>query len=216
VGGVRLAGAQIGYLVCDGGHFEENPRGQALNANGAEIKDGVFLEEGFSALGEVNLVGAHIAGPLECSGGSFQNPGGIALYADKAEIEGSVLLKEGFSATGEVNLLGAQIGSNLECYGGSFKNPSADAKALNAASAKIGANVLLKDGCWEGDINLVGAQIEGNLECSGGRFTTLHFANMTVKQAFIWQSVRGFTKLDLQGASVGLLSDDDRSWPENR
>jgi hypothetical protein len=213
VGGVRLAGARIGYLVCDRGHFL-NPRGQALNANGAEIKS-VFLTNGFSASGEVNLVGAHITtGNLECSGGSFQNPGGIALYADKAEIKGSILLKTKFSATGEVNLLGAHIGSNLECDGGSFKNPGA--KALNAAGAEIGANVLLRDGCSaEGEINLVGAQIEGNLECTDARFTKLSFANMTVKQAFIWQGVRGFSTLDLQGVSVGLLSDDEASWPGN-
>jgi hypothetical protein len=95
VGEVRLAGAKIGYLICDGGHFV-NPGRQALNANGAEIKGGVFLRNRFSASGEVNLVGAHIAGALECSGGSFQNPGGRALYADKAEIKASAFLNAGF------------------------------------------------------------------------------------------------------------------------
>jgi hypothetical protein len=212
-GDVRLAGAQIGFMVCDGGRFH-NSRGQALNVNGARIRGGVFLRQGFAATGEVNLVGVHIGGSLECTGGSFQNPAGSALNADTADIEGSVLLKTGFSATGEVTLRRAHIGSNLECYGGSFANPGG--RALNGAGAEIKGDVFLYDSsCAEGQINLELAHIEGGLVCTDGRFRDLHFAAMTVKRAFIWQRVQSFTTLDLRGASVWALSDDEESWPAN-
>jgi hypothetical protein len=208
-GGVRLAASRMGVLNCIGGHFN-NPGHQALNANGVEIKGGAFLTQGFSAAGEVNLVGAHI-GTLDCTGGSFQNPGGNALSADKAEIKGSVFLRLGFSAAGEVNLLGAHIESNLECYGGTFNNPGG--KALNASGARFGAYVMLQESKFAGEIKLVGAEIGANLDCTQGQFSALAFATMSVKQVFIWRGVQSFSTLDLQGASVGALSDDESGWP---
>jgi hypothetical protein len=213
VGQVRLAGAQIGFLFCDGGRFN-GKGGQALNASGADIKGGVFLRGCSVIEGEVNLTGAHIRGPLDCSGSSFQNPGGKALIADKAEIEGSVFLKR-FSAEGEVNLRSANIGSNLECTNGSFHNPGG--ASLDAAGAAFSGYVMLNDGFRaDGRISMKGARIEGGLDCTGGGFAALDFATMTVKQAFIWRSVQSVTILDLQGASAGILSDDEKSWPANR
>jgi len=59
-GEVRLTGAQIGGdLGCNGGIFKNEP-GVALKANGIHVAGGLFMEEGFSAIGTVDLQDAHV------------------------------------------------------------------------------------------------------------------------------------------------------------
>ncbi len=142
-GVVRLLGARItGQLICAGGRFD-NPGGDALVADGAEIRGSVRLDAGFHATGQVGLAGARISGDVSCSGGRFDNPEGIALSAEKAEIDDSVLLNknklsggtDGFHATGEVRLLSARIGDQLNCSGGWFENPRGTALSVQEARA---------------------------------------------------------------------------------
>ena len=117
---MRLLGAQIGgSLECDGATFD-GKAGDALSADGAVIKGGVFLNKGFTATGQVRLLGAQIGGSLECDGATFDGKAGDALSASGAVIKGSVFLNNGFTATGQVRLLGVQIGGNLECDGATF------------------------------------------------------------------------------------------------
>ncbi len=151
-GEVRLLGAQIGGdLDCPGGTFKNPPQkdvresGKALNADRANVKDDVFLNEGFTAEGEVRLVGAQIGGSLDCSGGTFENPpqkdlpaSGDALNADRVDVKGGVFLRDGFTAEGEVRLGSAQIGGDLDCRGGTFSG-------LDAYTATIKGNSFWSD-----------------------------------------------------------------------
>ncbi len=101
-----------------------------LNAQGTEVKGGVFLRNGFEATGEVSLSGASIGGNFDCFDGCFSNKGGEALNAEEAEVKGGVFLNNGFEAIGEVRLLGASIGGQLDCSDGCCSNENGH--ALNA------------------------------------------------------------------------------------
>jgi hypothetical protein len=130
-GEVRFLGARIGgNLECDGATFENRAQdgvagGNSLNVDGAVVKGGVFLRNGFSAKGEVRLLNAQIGGHLDCNGATFENPSGYALNADSAVVKGSIFLMSGlnakrkagvrFSAKGDVRLPGVEIGGDLAC-----------------------------------------------------------------------------------------------------
>ncbi|HRF57285.1 MAG TPA: hypothetical protein PLV58_07795, partial [Campylobacterales bacterium] len=129
-----FVGAQIGSnLECTKGTFE-NPNGDALTCNGAEIKGGVFLTDGFNAKGKVDFGSAQIGSVLVCTNGTFENPNGDALNCDSAKIESNVFLRDGFNAKGIVNFAATQIGGSLVCTNakidGVFDLDSAKAKDL--------------------------------------------------------------------------------------
>ncbi len=105
----------------------------SIAADGAHVKNSIFLRSGFHAGGEVRLAAARIGGNLECDGSTFENPvrsgapgSGFALVADGAIVDGAVFLRNGFNAEGEVRLVGAQVGGYVECTRATFKNPHQD------------------------------------------------------------------------------------------
>jgi hypothetical protein len=144
-------------------------RVQSVTADGANVKGGVFLHDGFCAEGEVRLSGAQIGGDLTCSRGTFKNPGKDALSAERADVKGSVFLRDGFSAEGAVRLVNAQIGGDLDCSGGTFKNPDGDALAADRADVK-GSLFLRHDFRAEGEVLLLGVQVGSNLDCGRSTF----------------------------------------------
>lgn len=126
--------------------------------------------------------------------GRFLNEGAIALFADGIKVEGSVHLSENFLAKGEVRLVGATIDSVLTCCKGRFINPNG--LALSADRVKVSDNVFLNDGFTAtGTVCLSGAAI--------GRY-------------FVWAGVLSPTAatLDLRSARIGILRDDEESWPD--
>lgn len=169
-----------------------------LDAQGARVRDDIFLGGGFKAEGQVNLIQAHIGGDLDCSGGKFLNPPGQgsddgAIVADGISVGGQLLLTRYlsgepnnshvryFHAEGEVRLLLAQIGMNLDCSGGIFLNPPIEGcptsgRALSADGIVVKGSVFLKKvlravGFYaEGEVRLLDAQVGGSLECEGGTF----------------------------------------------
>jgi hypothetical protein len=156
-GEVRLLGARIGGgLGCNAGRFE-NPGGDALSCDGAEITGDVFLHNGFHASGAVRLLGARIGGDLACDGGRFDNPKGVALHCDRVETKGGVFLHNGFHASGEVRLLGARIGGDLDCNGGRFEKPKG--VALQCDGAIITGAFFLGGGAHFDGISLGPAKI---------------------------------------------------------
>ncbi len=100
-GEVRLMGAQIGgSFECNGGTFKNPPQmgahqktlsgtGDALSADRAILRGGVYLGTGFTADGEVRLHGARVAGDLFCSGGRFS-----IVSAQAAVIEGGLIWRK--------------------------------------------------------------------------------------------------------------------------
>jgi len=94
--------------------------GDALVADRLTTTGGVFLRDGFAAVGTVRLLGARIGGDLDCVGGAFRGAK-VALDAERLITTGSVFLRDGFEAAGTVQLLGARIGGDLVCDGGAFR-----------------------------------------------------------------------------------------------
>ena len=193
-GEVILLGAEIeGDLDCINSEFI-NPNATALGADGLKVKGAVFLKDGCKVEGAVRLLGAEIGKNLECDKSEFINPKANALHADGLKVNGGVFLRNGFKAEGEVRLLGAEIGGDLVCDKSEFINPNAT--ALNADGLKVIGNVFLSNGFKaEGRIGLVGAIING------------HFVYTGVK------SPEG-AELDLRSAKIGVLFDEEKSWPK--
>jgi len=192
-GEVRLPGARIGgNLECDGSEFI-NEEGMALNGDGLKVDGCVFLKNGFKGEGEVNLIGARIGGNLECTKGQFINEGKMALSGDGLKVEGSVYFMNGFKAEGEVRLLGARIGGSLECDGSEFINK--EERALSGDGLKVEGHVFFRGGFEvEGKVSLIKATIGGG---------------------FQWWGIKSQkeVELDLRSAKIGVLWDEEKSWP---
>ncbi|WP_074309534.1 hypothetical protein [Micromonospora cremea] len=180
-GTIRLAAAHVGTLDCRGARWE-NGTGPALDADGLQVDQSVFLNDGFtatspSARGTVRLLGAHIGGQLNCGGAQLRNTAGPALNADNLRTDRDVLLSNGFTATsaseqGTIRLLGAHIGS---LSGGGARLTNTAGPVLDADGLTVDRDVALDGGFtatgtseW-GTIGLAGAHIGGLLACGGAR-----------------------------------------------
>jgi sRNA-binding regulator protein Hfq len=192
-GEVRFPGAVLGGdFDCINGKFI-NENGKAILADRIDLKGGVFLRDGFKAEGETRFLRATIGGDFDCTKGEFVNKDGKAISADGAGIKGYVFLKNGFKAEGEVRFLGATIGRDFDCEKGEFINE--DGKAIFGDGMGVKGNVFLRGGFKaEGTVSLVGAVVGGH---------------------FIWTDVDLTEKtiLDLRNAKMGVLWDDEKSWP---
>ncbi len=130
----------------------------------------LWLDKGFSVLGEVELTSAHIGGQLDCTGGHFSNPNGSALSADGLTVDAGMFCRKGFFATGEVHLLNAHIRGQLDCTGGHFSN--AGGVVITADEVTIDGSLLCREEfSATGEVRLLGAHISGVLDCTDGHFS---------------------------------------------
>ncbi|MEV4659740.1 hypothetical protein [Micromonospora sp. NPDC049301] len=180
-GTVRLAAARVGTLDCRGARWE-NSTGPALDADGLQVDQSVFLNGGFtatspSARGTVRLLGAHVGSQLNCGGARLENTLGPALNADNLRVDRDVLLSNGFTATsaseqGTIRLIGAHIGS-LSAGGARLTNTAGP--VLDGDGLTVDRDVALDRGFtassasdW-GGVCLAGAHIGGLLACGGAQ-----------------------------------------------
>jgi len=210
-GEIHLLGARIeGVLHCSGAKLKAT--GNALSADGAKIDGGVFLNNGFDSEGAIRLLGAEITGNLECDGAKLKAKVD-ALIVDNAKIGGNVFIRGGFESEGEIRLLGAKITGQLVCAGAKLK---AQGNALIVENAKIGGSVFLTDGFMsKGMIRLSGAEITGDLLITCAKVAGVRCQNMVVKGDLAWQRIKKSNDiyLNLTGARVKNLRDDQMSWP---
>jgi len=197
-----LDNATLPILMFRGCHLP------GLSVQRATIKGNVFLDQGFTASGEVNFSGATIDGQLICTDGTFNNSDGCALNAQSAAIKGGVFLHDGFIATGMVDFNSATIDGQLNCENGTFNNPNGD--ALNVYSATIDGGVLLTDGFTAtGMVDFKGAIIGGQLNCKNGSFHNperhaLNAQGATIKgSVFLDSSFTATGTVDFIGAIIG-------------
>jgi hypothetical protein len=170
---VRLPGARIGgSLECDGGYFGgQNKDGDGLMCDSIEARGGVFLRNGFTAVGTVRLPGAKVA-RLDCSKGHFggRAVSGHALRCDSIEIGENIELSNGFRAAGVVWLVGAKIGGDLNCRNGHFDGHSRRGGLV--CEGIVCKTVFLNMGFVAfSTVNLLGARIGGDVVCVGGIFS---------------------------------------------
>lgn len=221
-GTIRLLAAHVGTLDFSGARLE-NTTGPALEADGLQVDQSVFLRDGFIATstserGTIRLLGAQIGGQLNCGGARLENTIGPALNADNLQVDQDMLLHRGFVATsageqGTIRLLGARAGV-LNCSGARLENTTGP--ALEADHLQVDRDVALDGGFAAtsagelGTIQLPGAHIGGVLYCGGGRLenTTgpaLNAAGLRVVQDVFLDD--GFTATSAGGHTVLVLAD---------
>jgi hypothetical protein len=137
------------------------------------------------------------------------------LQADRLEARGGVSLKS-VELTGEVRLSGSRLGGNLSLDGASIS--CAKATALVADSIEV-KSVELRGATIAGETRMTAARIDGDLDLTGARLShpdgeALHLNRTVVRGGFF---LRGGAEiagaLDLTGASIDTLHDDEASWP---
>jgi hypothetical protein len=190
-GQLRLHGSIIGGSIqCDGGQFL-NAGKNAFFAPMIKVHGDVSLCD-VIVNGEVNFQGANIDGVLECDRSQFINKEGKALLAEGLNAVGGVHLRNNFKAEGEVSLMSAVLDKDLYCTNGHFLNESG--YALLAEHIKIKGKAFL-----------------GAVEVKG----LVSFAFAEIEGPFKWTNVvlRENVTLDLRHARMGVLWDDEASWP---
>src|SRR5277367_867274 len=163
----------------------------ALNLALATIKGSVNLSVGFEADGEVELYQSRIGADLNCISGHFFNPGNVAIDAIGTEIAGLVNL------------------SGSESTGFSFKHggPVKVNGHLRFRATRMGALIV-----WQA---IFSGAATTPLGSAPGLPHGLEMTDISVRGPFMWQDVtmESGTQLDLRGASMELLGDQERSWP---
>jgi hypothetical protein len=138
------------------------------------------------------------------------------LQADRLEARGGVSLK-GAELGGEVRLSGSRLGGNLSLDGASITYAGGTALVADAIEVK---SVELRGATIAGEIRMTSARVDGDFDLTGARLShpggeALHL-NRTVVRGGLF--LRGGAEikgaLDLTGASVDTLHDDEASWPK--
>lgn len=222
-GQVALRGAKIGgTVICSGGKFY-NQGGSAIDADGIEVNGSVNFNKGFRAYGEVRLNGAIIGGDLDCQGGVFYNRKAKALTIDGGEIGRNLRVDSGFRANGQVWLVNTNIAGNLYCRNACCLCSSSNIGSIVADGVNIQQSVLFDMGFrTNGIVMLNGATVGGELSFTfarflGKRINGLSAVRTTINDSLHWQHISKTdkTQLDLRHARVGILADEETSWPSN-
>lgn len=226
---VNLMGAMIGgALDCSRGTFR-CPGGDsavAIAADGMVVRGSVFLNDRFSAIGEVRLMNASIGGNLTCTEGHFEGRAdgrGLrhALSADGIAVKGEVCLGKGFAAIGEVRFVGSQIDGNLDCtgavLGGGVQDGESTQAVLSADGSHIRGQVFLNSSFRaKGDVQFIGARVDKGFECIGIDIDgCLSIEGAVVQGGFHWLDVKNpqSATLILANTSASRLLDEPTSWP---
>lgn len=227
-GTIRLNGAMIKkHFECSGSRILTS--GNAISLEGATVEGDVLLKpfpsghptRRFISTGSIRMNGVTIKGDLNCAGAIIclqaVNTEGSGFYLDRAVISGSVHFGTGFRANREVRAVDASIGRSLECPGAHLAR---DGYALNLNRTRIGGSVLCDDGfCCQGTIRMDNAQIASDLSFFRASVGSVSCEGMKLNGDLIWASVSDSGKagkyLNVAGASVKNIRDDNCSWPKS-
>jgi hypothetical protein len=227
---IKLGGTEIPYLELDGSYTRE------IHASGLHVRNNLSMGKGFHAVGGIFLDHAKIGLDLDFGGARLRyakNPEArfldqlrVTLFAYLIQVGGNVWLNRGFESDGAVDLGGAKIGGNLHFDSGRFINPGNVAIAVPGASVD---GVIFLSNFGPGDEVEVDGVANFSSDRVGDSFIVDHVkfdgsvgdqhgfdgAGMTVARSFIWHHVtlKNDAQLDLSDAAVGVLLDDEESWP---
>jgi hypothetical protein len=214
----HVRAAFLRFLIL-GGDEEHRPHEKGVRVSGGWIS-GVLDLEGARISRDIGLKDCRfdavpvlryaVIDNLLLDGSSL--PG---LQMERLEARGGVSLK-GAELRGEVQLSGSRIGGNLSLDGASF---SCDGRAALVADGIDVRSVELRGASVAGETRMTSARISGDLDLTGARLSypdgeALHL-NRTVVGGGLF--LRGGAQingaLDLTGASIDTLHDDEASWP---
>lgn len=163
-GEVRLLGAHIGGCLSFDEAEIDNPSGDALATDGAQIYGDVTCRK-LRAMGQLHISGTHIRGQLNFSEAQLDNKLMVALEASGARIDEDVLFQEPpedgsqepFRANGTLSFVSAEIGGSLIFGEAVLSRPDGDALCL--FQAEVGHLVLPTRTSPDGIIDLRAARI---------------------------------------------------------
>lgn len=188
-------------------------------------------------LPETRMENARIDGAVICSGGSFHysklsmshyaGTDKPALILDEAIVGSEVDLDFGFHSEGAVLMRQASVAHDLGMYGAHMSNPHNLAFCGNFSSfgsVWFGNPQIQGWGIFEADgrVEFVAAKITTIIIVNDARFLGApgdahgFFASGMTSGGFWWRNVqlRNGATVDLSGAHVGGLLDQEKSWPE--
>jgi hypothetical protein len=227
-----LVQTEIPHLNLDGSYTTE------INAEGLIVRGDLNLGEGFHASGETRLERAKIDGALICSGGSFHysklsmsryaGNDKPALILDEIVVGSEVDLDFGFRSEGAVTMRQASVAHDLGFYGAHLINPhnwAFEGNFSNYGSVWFGNPPTGSWGTFEADglVDFTGAKITNSIIVSNARFLGapgdghgFSGGALTAGGYFYWRDVelKNGATVDLSGAHVGILLDEEKSWPE--
>ncbi len=212
---VELDAARIAAsLSCAGSNFDG--AGEAsLIASFAEIRTGVYLNNGFSAKGLVRFRSAIVGGQFNCSKASFSVEQEQSIDLDFIAVNGPVFFRSGFTSTGIVNLLGARITGQLSCQDAKF-SAIGDAHAMSVERAVVNGNAFFDKGCEiHGCLQLAGLEVQGNIEFSGSMIKKLRANEIRIGGTLFLRDLKSAPEeISFLGARISTINDDLASWGE--
>jgi hypothetical protein len=231
-GQVNLTGAHIGGKLVLNGAYLHSEEWWALNAEGLYVKGDMLCGAGadhekFQAQGGVSIAGARIGGTLRFSHADITRGQWEALLADGLTVERDMQCGAEFTARGEVALVGARIGGGLSFTDATLDNPGGQALSADGITVEREAQ------CGErftarGEVRLPRAQIGKQLSFTKARLSegfivpdrygdsryerTLQLQDLRVPVLFLKFGQPPAGTVDLVGAHVGVLVDEQNSW----
>lgn len=206
VGMIRLIGVKIhGGFVALGASLDGKGN-LALLLDEAKLHSAMLLttsdHDRFECVGGLSMIHVELGSDFIATGALVDGAGKEAICADSCTISGSVDLsgtsEHRFEAKGEVRFIGATIKGQFKAWGGRFDGGSGH--ALHLQEAKVSETVFLCElggAGFEaiGNVVLNAATLRTELDIGGGRFGG---------------------RLEVRDCSVGVLRDDEDSWPKGR
>ena len=228
---MTLIGTEIPHLNLNGSYVIE------IDAKGLIVHGDLDLANGFHASGETRIETARIDGALNCSGGYFhyskvslsQYAGTLrpAVILDDSTIGSDLDLTFGFRSEGAVLMRHVSVANDFDMFGARISNPHNTALRSAFSSFRsvwIGSPPIQRWGNFEADgrVDFTAAATKTGFLVSDARFLGApgdghgFFAPGMTSAFFLWRNVQlqnGAT-VDLGGAHVGGLLDEEKSWPE--
>ena len=176
VGTIRFLGAHVvGVLSMSGAKLtgadrETDSDTDSLFAEGLQADSDVYLDDAFTADGNIRLARARLAGRLVMSGATLTgaDTDGNSLVADVLQTGGDVFLDDGFTAAGAVRLSGAHLVGQLNMSGAKLTGTDGNGNSLVAEGLEAASDVVLDNGFTTiGAIRFSGAQLAGQLNMRG-------------------------------------------------
>ncbi|MFF4344194.1 oxidoreductase [Kitasatospora sp. NPDC001540] len=170
----------------------------------------------------LSLINARVSGAVNLGGARIIAPGGLAVSAGGLVAEGGVYCEDGFTAHGVVRLMGAQLPGGLHMRGALLERPGPRGVVL-ALDGAVASTLDFSDGfAARGTVRLRGARISENVTFAGsvldgppdGRGPSLAAPLMQVVDFDLTLARQASGAVDLQGAQVSHLHDNDHSWPD--
>ncbi|MFE2584896.1 oxidoreductase [Streptomyces sp. NPDC059378] len=169
----------------------------------------------------LSLSDARVTGGVLLNGAQISAPGGRAVAAGGLVMEGGIFCKR-IVARGEVRLLGAQLPGGLFMQGAHLTDPGPRGVSLALDNA-VASTLDFSDGFTaDGTVQMRATRVSGTLTFEGAVLNGRPDGHGPSLAASLMQAVDfdlALTRspsgtVDLQGAQVSYLHDNEHSWPD--